>query len=649
MRIPLCLLAVLLMVLTTVLTTACPRPIEPAPGVAPSPPAVLPDGEGEGEGAGDGEGEGEAPDTGGEGEGEGEGEGPDTGGEGGEGEAATPVSCAGAIAAGWQVCDQTGDTCTVLFEDGAGCPAVCAGVGLACTDGYDNVGCGIDPARAPLGCGDTGHVSDVCVCGRNSDICLPASCAGRCGDVDDGCGGTLSCPASCPSGTCGDDGRCVVAVACAGEGCLAFPGAEGEGRLAAGGRGGDVCRVTSLANSGAGTLRECLTSGSGARTVVFETAGIIDLTSPLQAERNRLTIAGQTAPGDGITVRGFNVEIRGDDVIIQHLRFRAGDIRKKTSSRPNGFTEDCLTLAGDDVIVDHVSASWGIDENLSVGPDPFRRVTVQWSIIAEGLRRTGLFHGELDPNHQGHSMGSLFKSRSGNSTISVHHNLFANNNNRNPAIGTYNADQICEADLRNNVLSNNRNTGYVSGAALEVRVNYVGNFLQTGPDSSDRHAFQGNADSHVVIFQERNLRDLDGNSTVNGRDDGWANFVGDYGRRTTPHGLAPITTHDATTAHELVLTQSGARPWSRDSVDTRIVAGVRQGTGRIIDSQDEVGGWGTLRAGTRPTDSDRDGMDDGWEMLHGSRVGQADHNGDVDGDGYTNLENYLHHAARLIR
>ena len=122
--------------------------------------------------------------------------------------------------------------------------------------------------------------------------------------------------------------------------------------------------------------------------------------------------------------------------------------------------------------------------------------------------------------------------------------------------------------------------------------------------------------------------------------------------RIWPLDAVPSSTHSSSvgTGHgALVLTQSGARPWSRDSVDTRIVAGVRQGTGRIIDSQDEVVGRGTLRAGTRPTDSDRDGMDDGWQRLHGSTVGQADHNGDVDGDGDINLGNDLHHAARLIR
>ncbi len=511
-----------------------------------------------------------------------------------------------------------------------------------CAESYEDLGCGADLSRPTLGCAATGHQSDLCVCAASADTCIAATCAGRCGDVDDGCGGTLSCPATCASGSCGDDGVCVRAVACSDDDCPAFPGAEGFGRNARGGRGGDVCIVSSLDDSGAGTLRSCLSGSGGPRTVVFAVAGIIDLRSPLRSTRDRLTVAGQTAPGDGVTVRGFNVELKGDNVIVQHLRFRAGDIRKKTRDRPEGFTEDSLTVAGEDVIVDHVSASWGIDENLSAGPDAFRRVTVQWSIIAEGLHRTGLFHGELDPDHNGHSMGSLFKSRSGDSSISIHHNLFANNNNRNPAIGNYARSQSFDADIRNNVLFNNTNSGYTSGESGRVRVNYVGNVHQFGPISRDRHAFEANSASQVQAWQSENLRDLRSDGSFQGSDDGWQILAGDYDRESGPFAFPAVTTHRAADAYGLVLNEAGARPWSRDSVDVRIVDGVRRGQGRLINSQNDVGAWGTLAAGQVPVDGDRDGMPDAWEREAGTNPNRADHNGDVDGDGYTNLEGYLH-------
>ena len=200
------------------------------------------------------------------------------------------------------------------------------------------------------------------------------------------------------------------------------------------------------------------------------------------------------------------MDLRGDDLIVQHLRFRAGDIRKKTRSR-DGFTEDSLTLSGRDIMVDHVSASWGIDESLS-GGSAFSRMTVQYSIVSEGLYRTRLVHGEYDADHHGHSMGSLFKPKDGNGSVSVHHNLYAHNGNRNPAVGTYDRDQRFLADIRNNVIYNCRSMGYVSGASAGVRVNYVGNYAVFGGDSSTRTLFKGNEDSNVDVWASDNWLDV---------------------------------------------------------------------------------------------------------------------------------------------
>jgi len=458
-----------------------------------------------------------------------------------------------------------------------------------------------------------------------------------CGDVCGVCAGETICR----------NGACVAPpeVLCSADDCPAFPGAEGEGRNARGGRGGDVCRVTRLADDGDGSLRRCLTSADGPRTVVFTVAGYINLRSTLQVRKSNITIAGQTAPGDGVTVRDWGLDIRGDDIIIQHLRFRAGD-REKATQNSDGFTEDSLSVTGDDVMIDHVSASWGIDENLSAGPGAFRRMTVQYCIISEGLHRTRLFHGEYDADHPGHSMGGLYKSREGDSTISIHHNLFAHNNNRNPAIGNYEPEDTFDADIRNNVIYSCRNMGYVSGVSRRVRLNYIGNYGVFGPASRSTDLFRGNEDSNVQIFQRGNRIDLIQNGRFDGVDGGWGQFGEEYDRLDEEVALQPVTTQTADDALQTVLAQAGARPWSRDRADRRVVRDVEAGTGGLIDSQSEVDGWGDLDPGEAPDDGDRDGMPDNWERDHGSDPARADHNGDVDGDGYTNLENYLHWAAR---
>ncbi len=542
----------------------------------------------------------------------------------------------------WRLCSAEENRCTAVFEDGAGCEEVCAAVGLRCVESYEDIDgeCAPDRTRPALGCAP-GHRSDYCVCQRGA--CQP-DCEGRtCGS--NGCGGRCG---DCEAGQTCRDGACMrrPPIACGPDDCPAFPGAEGEGRNARGGRGGDVCRVTSLDDDGPGTLRRCLTTADGPRTIVFNVAGYITLDSTIRVRRSNLTIAGQTAPGDGVTIRDWGVVIEGDHIIVQHLRFRAGDRQKATRER-DGFTEDSLSVTGDDVMVDHVSASWGIDENLSSGPSAFRRVTIQYSIIAEGLHRTRLFHGEYDADHPGHSMGGLYKSREGDSTISIHHNLFAHNNNRNPAIGNYDANDSFDADIRNNVIYGCRNMGYVSGASRRVRVNYVGNYGILGDASRSEDLFRGNEDSNVQIFQQGNRVDTNRNGRFDGRDLGWRMFGDEYRAIDEPTDLTPVTTESAEAALERVLNEAGARPWSRDRTDLRVVEDVRAGTGALIDSQSDVGGWGELSPGRVIVDEDGDGMGDDWERTHGCDPTRPDHNGDVDGDGYTNLENYLHWAARL--
>jgi hypothetical protein len=425
----------------------------------------------------------------------------------------------------------------------------------------------------------------------------------------------------------------------------AFLGAEGEGMYSLGGRCGDVYHVTNTNDSGKGSLREGV-SGSGARTVVFDTGGIISLKSALKITRSNLTIAGQTAPGDGIVIRNFQTDARANHLVIQHVRFRAGDLSKKDSSSGSGFTEDSLTVNGSFIILDHVSASWGIDENAS-GGSAFDHLTVQYSVIAEGLYHTCLYHGEYDCSHPGHSMGSLFKPSDGDGSVSVHHNLYMSNNNRNPALGTYETNQSLKADIRNNVIYNTPSPGYTSGASKAIRMNYVGNYLIFGPasDSGRTHMFEASDACNVTIFQAGNLRDLNRNGAFDGKDDGWASIQGTYAKSSEPIDMEPVTTHTAAEALATVIEQAGARPWNRDAVDQRLIGELQQGKGKLIDSQSDVGGWGSVAAGTPSADSDGDGMPDSWEAAHGTDPKEPDNNGQAYGDGYTNLEHHLYDCA----
>ena len=345
--------------------------------------------------------------------------------------------------------------------------------------------------------------------------------------------------------------------------------------------------------------------------------------------------------------------LEGDDIIVQHMRFRAGDERKGPRAS-GGFSEDSFDVMGNNIIVDHVSASWGIDECLSTGSESWDNITIQWSIMSEGLHQTGLFHGAADSDYRpggsrGHSMGSLFKPMSGDSHISVHHSLYAHNNNRNPAIGTYSSSQSQWADIRNNVLYNwADNPGYASGDSRAIYLNYVGNYGVQGPSTDDAFMFNASATSNLRIFIADNRLDTNRNTRFDGSVSSGV-VTGTFDRASTAHALAPVTTQPSSEAILLVLNQSGARPWSRDSVDLRVIADARANTGRLINSQSTVGGWGTLATGSRVVDGDRDGMPDDYERTHGTNPATADNNGDIDGDGYTNLENFLHWASRYPR
>ncbi|HEX8352464.1 MAG TPA: pectinesterase family protein, partial [Pyrinomonadaceae bacterium] len=403
----------------------------------------------------------------------------------------------------------------------------------------------------------------------------------------------------------------------------AFPGAEGAGANAKGGRGGDVYHVTNLNDSGAGSLREGIRTATGPRTIVFDVAGTINLLSRLNVNKSFLTIAGQTAPGDGVTVAGQSTVIGGNNVVIRYLRFRVGD------TNCPAVQDDALWVdRTSDVILDHVSASWSVDETLSVTES--NNVTVQWSFITESMKNSCHEKGA-------HGYGSLIRYGSG--VVTYHHNLYAHHDSRNPRVG----DNV-GLDFVNNVVYNWGGESSYSGPAEEgtTRVNYVGNYLVAGPQttSAKLRAFNGGS-AGTQIYQSNNFIDGDRDGARDGVDNGWAMFIGAYTRREPARFEFPqVATHDAPTAYERVVNTAG-HSLRRDAVDARVAGEVRAEAGRHINSQSEVGGFPVLNPGAALNDADGDGIPDEWESHHGLNPTDAADGRAVVAGGYTNLERYL--------
>jgi pectate lyase len=418
---------------------------------------------------------------------------------------------------------------------------------------------------------------------------------------------------------------------------LAFPGAEGFGRFAKGGRGGDVYHVTNLDDDGPGSLRQAIATAHGPRTIVFDLSGTIELKKPLIVDKSLLTIAGQSAPGDGICLKDHTFGIKkASHVIVRYLRARLGDKNKQPGA------PDCINTDDvDHVIFDHISASWGIDGNHDL-----RRggnFTLQWSIYAEALNNS---------LHQKGSHAMLASFRDLTDSISLHHNLFASSRDRHPTLGgspRTKADAI--ADFRNNVIYN------VSGATNlgNCRINVVNNLYRVGPNTPENSRplaaktenagalqvfLQGNGFEGQPSLTRDNSRAIDFNRWRNG------NYLATSLERVlVPKafdvGGAEPKTESAEVAYEKVLQHAGASK-RRDAADERLIDGVRARTNRLINSQDEVGGWPALASQPVPKDSDQDGMPDDWERAHGlDPADPQDGNHDSNGDGYTNLEDYL--------
>lgn len=402
---------------------------------------------------------------------------------------------------------------------------------------------------------------------------------------------------------------------------LAFPGAEGFGRYAQGGRGGNVLEVTNLNASGPGSLRNAL-EASGPRTIVFRVSGNIVWNETVSVSNPFLTVAGQTAPGEGITLKG-TIMLKTSHVIIRHLRIRPAI----AAGHPDAMTIYASPNPINNIILDHVSLSWGQDEVLGMTGN-ITDMSIQWSILAEGL--PGSKNG----------MGFL---QNGGSNFSIHHNLFIHNKDRNPLLKSGNIDVV------NNVIYNRGNAGTtLFPKEGKIKANIVNNYYQPGVNTINQAPIRlmGNQPYHNgssaylkgnidTVFRPDNSRpELD----VVRFTSGPPNLEIAGARFSYPQ----ITTVDAFQAKTEVLERSGATFPIRDSVDSRIVNDVMNETGSAISDPAQVGGWPNLAHGISPQDLDHDGMPDSWELANGLNPNSpADGTQDINNDGYTNLEDYL--------
>jgi pectate lyase len=413
----------------------------------------------------------------------------------------------------------------------------------------------------------------------------------------------------------------------------AFPGAEGFGASTPGGRGGRAILVENLDDSGPGSFRAAV-EARGPRTVVFQVGGLVTLQSTVVIREPFLTIAGQTAPGDGICFRGQSIEIRTHDVVVRHLRFRPGDLSR---AEVDGVT---VASGARRVILDHCSAGWSVDESLSLSSD-VADVTVQWCLIAEALNRSVHRKGP-------HGYGSLVRATGG---VTLHHDLWAHNDARNPRLGdNYGRPPWPLFDVRNNVIYDYG--GIASGMTGDnLRANYVGNYVRPGPSSDTKRGVVVLTDTAAVSYY------VAGN-VVEGRPEVTADNrllfdrVEAGGRRLVtlfdrPFDAPPVRTVDAAEALREVLAGAGATRPRRDTVDARVVREVEACAGRIIDSQQEVGGWPAYASGPSPADADADGMPDDWERAHGLDPAYPGDGPRAGRTGWTNLEAYLNERAGL--
>ncbi|MBL8233876.1 MAG: hypothetical protein JNL98_35585 [Bryobacterales bacterium] len=415
----------------------------------------------------------------------------------------------------------------------------------------------------------------------------------------------------------------------------AFPGAEGAGALASGGRGGRVHYVDNLNASGPGSFADAVSGPS--RIVLFRVSGIIDFGGKsIRVDHPGITIAGHTAPGEGICLRNGSLHITASNVIVRHLRSRRGFIRK-------GNMGDAITAKSPDqrdVILDHVSASWATDENLTVTNG--QNITVQYSISSEAL---DYFNFNQTPPR--HAFGSLFGSQTPDGRMTIHHSLYAHNRLRNPRT-TGGELGVPLLDFRNNVIYDAKELTSHTGSQT-IHANWVANYLKDGPSTGkEGHDIKGVLFTFAAGADHRLY--LSGNHIEGYPDrtaDNWlatrVQKSSTFQRVEHPFPTPNVTTGTALEALRAVLDDAGCTLPSRDAVDQRIINDVRHGTGAVINFETDLDSgarWPEYASLDAPRDADDDGLPDAWEEYW--KLEKA--NEDADGDGYTNIEEYLNNT-----
>ena len=433
---------------------------------------------------------------------------------------------------------------------------------------------------------------------------------------------------------------------------IAFPDAEGFGKYTAGGREGKVFIVSNLNDKGPGSFREAA-EAKGKRIIVFAISGTIHLDSKLSI-RGDATIAGQTAPGDGICLADNSVSLAGDNIIVRYLRIRMGDKNQKGGMVDGNGADDAFGgTHRKNIIVDHCSMSWSTDEVFSVYAGD--STTLQWNLIAEPLNYS--YHFETgDKDYERHGYGAIW----GGKHSSLHHNLFAHCNSRTPRFdGIRNIpEETC--DYRNNVIYDWGENNVYAGEGGNY--NIVNNYYKYGPSTHVTGRYR--------IVNPYKRADIPfGKFYVNGNYvDGWPHVSADNSLGVIMNSgneldkknslvakefsCEAVITQSAADAYLIVLNGVGAILPKRDTLDERIINDVRNRTGRLIDVQGgylhgtefdkTINAWPALKSLAPPKDSDLDGMPDEWEKKNGLDPNDA---GDASGHkldkGYTNIEVYI--------
>jgi autotransporter-associated beta strand protein len=431
----------------------------------------------------------------------------------------------------------------------------------------------------------------------------------------------------------------------------AFPGAEGAGMFATGGRGQTIYHVTNLNTSGAGSFADAVSQSN--RYIVFDVGGTVVYNGGgpnyyIRSGASNITVAGETAPGQGFTITGVTAKFTGGNVVVRNIRSRPGF----DPLRPTSYTYDCFGIEATNSVFDHLSADFASDESISP-TGAVNGTTIQYANIGYAL------------NGQNHAFGSLVRSDNDGSTITIAHTVYSNVRSRLPRVGSENtATGMITATLdftNNTVYDWNGNAGYSGDGSANPsgtghqpsKNNFVGNYYIYGPSSTSSLHMFGNYDTTTQLFISGNYEDTNKNGAIDGSAvSSSALYAGSSVApvvSSTPFAIQGTYAQTAVAATQQNLNYGGAFWWNRDQVDTDAINDVRNGTGAIINNiSDRYSGTSYYTASSsRPAgyDTDNDGMPNVWETAMGLNPNVADNNGDVNGNGYTNIEKFTQELA----